>query len=90
VAFRQGSENAAVASENTTLMRQIPGAEFRVVTLDLPGHGLTGAVPSRDYSEDAMVLFVGEIADALGLKTFAIGGNSMGARIAAPLYGAAS
>src|SRR4029079_1290764 len=24
--------------------------QFRVVSLDLPGHGLTGAVPSHDYS----------------------------------------
>ena len=55
---------------------------FRVVTLDLPGHGLTGAVPGGDYSQEGMAKFVGEVADALGLQTFAIGGNSMGGRIA--------
>jgi pimeloyl-ACP methyl ester carboxylesterase len=56
---------------------------FRIITVDLPGHGLTGAVPSGEYSEEAMVTFVGEMVDALRLTTFAIGGNSMGGRIAA-------
>ena len=56
---------------------------FRIVTVDLPGHGLTGAVPSRDYSEDGMVTFVAAVAAALGLRSFSIGGNSMGGRIAA-------
>ncbi len=56
--------------------------EFRVVTLDLPAHGLTGAVPNGDYTQEGMAKFVGEVADALGLKKFAMGGNSMGGRIA--------
>ncbi|HEY2446284.1 MAG TPA: alpha/beta hydrolase [Rhizomicrobium sp.] len=56
---------------------------FRVVTIDLQGHGLTGAVPSRDYSERAMVRLVAEIAGRLGLTRFAIGGNSMGGAVAA-------
>jgi pimeloyl-ACP methyl ester carboxylesterase len=56
---------------------------FRVVTVDMPAHGLTGAVPNGDYSQEGMVKFVGEVAGALGLQKFAIGGNSMGGRIAA-------
>ncbi|HEY1960965.1 MAG TPA: alpha/beta hydrolase [Rhizomicrobium sp.] len=56
---------------------------YRVVTLDLPGHGLTGAVPNGDYSQEGMVAFIKEVADGLGLKQFAIGGNSMGGAIAA-------
>jgi pimeloyl-ACP methyl ester carboxylesterase len=56
---------------------------FRVVTLDMQGHGLTGAVPSRDYSEQAMVRTVAEVANRLGLARFAIGGNSMGGAVAA-------
>src|SRR5438093_535631 len=55
--------------------------QFRVVTVDLPGHGLTGAVPSRDYTQEGMVKFIDEIADILRLHRFAIGGNSMRARI---------
>ncbi|HET7333939.1 MAG TPA: alpha/beta hydrolase [Rhizomicrobium sp.] len=56
---------------------------FRVVTMDMPGHGLTGAVPSNDYSQEAMVEFVKHVTDKLGLPAFAIGGNSMGGGIAA-------
>jgi pimeloyl-ACP methyl ester carboxylesterase len=56
---------------------------FRVVTMDLPGHGLTGAVPSGDYSQKGMVQFVKGVADQLGLGRFAIGGHSMGGGIAA-------
>jgi pimeloyl-ACP methyl ester carboxylesterase len=56
---------------------------FRVVTLDIQGHGLTGAVPSRDYSEQAMVATVAEVTGRLGLTRFAIGGNSMGGAVAA-------
>lgn len=54
--------------------------QFRIVTIDLPGHGLTGAVPSRDYTQEAMVKFIDEVAHVLGLSKFAIGGNSMGGR----------
>ena len=57
--------------------------KFRIVTVDLPGHGLTGAVPSGDYSEAGMTVFVKRFADKLGLGRFAIGGNSMGGGIAA-------
>src|SRR5262249_11833249 len=54
--------------------------KFRVVTVDLPGHGLTGAVRDRDYTQEGMVKFINEVADVLGLHRFAIGGNSMGGR----------
>ncbi|HXL99867.1 MAG TPA: alpha/beta hydrolase [Rhizomicrobium sp.] len=56
---------------------------FRVVSIDLPGHGLTGAVPNQDYSQEGMVWFVKEVADKLGLQSFAIAGNSMGGGVAA-------
>jgi pimeloyl-ACP methyl ester carboxylesterase len=56
---------------------------FRVVSLDMPGHGLTGAVPNHDYSQEGMVKFTLEVADKLGLKKFAIAGNSMGGGVAA-------
>jgi pimeloyl-ACP methyl ester carboxylesterase len=57
--------------------------KFRVITLDLPGHGLTGAMPNVDYSERAMALFVKAFADKLGIERFAVGGNSMGGGVAA-------
>jgi pimeloyl-ACP methyl ester carboxylesterase len=57
--------------------------DLRVITVDLPGHGLTGAVPGDDYSQKGMAAFVLEFAAALELKSFAIGGNSMGGGVAA-------
>lgn len=56
---------------------------YRVVSVDLPGHGLTGAVPGDDYTQKGMAAFVLEFAAALELDRFAIGGNSMGGGVAA-------
>jgi pimeloyl-ACP methyl ester carboxylesterase len=57
------------------------GSKFRVVTLDLPGHGLTGTVPGDDYSLDGMVTFFDEFRKKLGLTRFALAGNSMGGTV---------
>lgn len=57
--------------------------DYRVVSVDLPAHGLTGAVPRGDYSQAAMASFVLEFAGAIGLDRFAIAGNSMGGGVAA-------
>lgn len=54
------------------------GADYRVVTLDLPGHGLTGATPDTDYSAEGMMAAVDVVAAKLGLDHFILGGNSMG------------
>lgn len=59
------------------------GDKYRIVTMDMPGHGLTGAVPSGDYSQQGMAEFVKAVSDRLGLGKFAIGGNSMGGGVAA-------
>ncbi len=59
------------------------GGKYRVVTMDMPGHGLTGAVPGDDYSRTAMVAFTHEVVGKLGLTHYAIGGNSMGGGVAA-------
>jgi pimeloyl-ACP methyl ester carboxylesterase len=56
---------------------------YHVVSIDLPGHGLTGAVPSKDYSQEGMVAFTQAVADKLGLARFALAGNSMGGGVAA-------
>ena len=61
----------------------ILGAKYRIVTMDMPGHGLTGAVPSEDYSRTGMVAFVHAVTQKLGLTRYAIGGNSMGGGVAA-------
>jgi pimeloyl-ACP methyl ester carboxylesterase len=57
--------------------------KFCVISVDLPGHGLTGAVANADYSEQGMTVFVKAFADKLGLGPFAIGGNSLGGGVAA-------
>ena len=51
--------------------------------MDMPGHGLTGAVPNDDYSRTGMVAFVHEVTQKLGLTRYALGGNSMGGGVAA-------
>ena len=58
------------------------GGTYRIVTLDLPGHGLTGATPDRDYSADGMMDAVDVVAAKLGLDHFILGGNSMGGWVA--------
>lgn len=51
---------------------------YRIVTLDLPAHGLTGATPDRDYSSQAQINTVHAIVSHLGIDAFVLGGNSMG------------
>ena len=58
----------------------------RVITMDLPGFGLTGpftgAYAERDYSGDAYARFVIDLLDALKLQRVVLGGNSLGGEIA--------
>ncbi len=49
-----------------------------IVTVDLPGHGLTGAVPDDDYTYDGMVKFLREFTQSIDVERFILGGNSMG------------
>jgi len=49
-----------------------------IVTVDLPGHGLTGAVPGDDYTYGGMVKFLKEFTESVALERFILGGNSMG------------
>jgi pimeloyl-ACP methyl ester carboxylesterase len=56
--------------------------EHRVVTLDLPGHGLTGPDPEARYSLPEMAELVDHFAAALKLEHFSLAGNSMGGGVA--------
>lgn len=56
--------------------------DYRIVTLDLPGHGLTGETPSGNYSADAMLEVIHRLTQQLNINHFVIGGNSMGGGIA--------
>ena len=57
--------------------------KYRIVTMDMPGHGLTGAVPGDDYSRSGMGAFTHDVLGKLGVSHYAIGGNSMGGGVAA-------
>ena len=54
------------------------GQSYRVVSLDLPGHGLTGETQAQDYSSQYYVDTVDALVKHLGIETFVLGGNSMG------------
>ena len=58
------------------------GARYQIISLDLPGHGLTGPDPSRDYHYTRFVEVVDQTMTKLGVERFAIAGNSMGGGVA--------
>ncbi|WP_262695449.1 alpha/beta fold hydrolase [Kordiimonas aquimaris] len=55
---------------------------FFIVTVDLPGHGLTGPIESEDYTYNSMILFIKEFMQSIEINKFSLGGNSMGGGIA--------
>ncbi|MCS7019826.1 MAG: alpha/beta hydrolase [Cytophagales bacterium] len=56
--------------------------ERRVVRLDLPAYGLTGASPTGNYSINAYVAFLNEFLNRLHIRRCVLGGNSLGGSIA--------
>ncbi len=54
----------------------------RLITVDLPGHGLTGAWPRDEYTVEAYTDFIEVLADVLNLDRFALVGHSMGGAVA--------
>lgn len=56
--------------------------DYRVVRMDLPAFGLTGAVPSGNYSVDRFLTQVDGLMDHLGIERFAIVGASYGGLVA--------
>lgn len=56
--------------------------DYRLISFDLPGHGLTGSVPGDDYSVSAMAHFVKEIHHLFKLNKVILVGNSMGGAVA--------
>ena len=56
--------------------------EHRVIRMDLPGFGLTGPFPDRDYSIGHYLVFVEHFLSAKGIKRCILGGNSLGGEIA--------
>jgi pimeloyl-ACP methyl ester carboxylesterase len=54
----------------------------RVIRLDMPGYGLTGAAPDHDYSVAREVRVASALLDQLGVARVDIAGNSFGGRVA--------
>jgi pimeloyl-ACP methyl ester carboxylesterase len=54
----------------------------RVISMDLPGFGLTGPAPDGDYSIEAYVRFIAALLDSLSVRTCVLAGNSLGGEIA--------
>ena len=54
----------------------------RLISVDLPGHGLTGAWPREEYTIEAYADFIEVLADTLNLDRFALVGHSMGGAVA--------
>lgn len=61
-------------------------SERRIITVDLPGFGLTGpyagAWEGRPYNAEADADFVLALLDELGVRRFSVGGNSLGGEVA--------
>ncbi|HVB49798.1 MAG TPA: alpha/beta fold hydrolase [Burkholderiales bacterium] len=54
----------------------------RVITMDIPGFGLTGPDPEADYRIRRYVRFITGLLDTLGVERCVLGGNSLGGEIA--------
>ncbi len=55
---------------------------YRLISIDLPGHGLTGRTATDDYSDAAAVAFVKAVTEKLELYRFTVVGNSWGGELA--------
>ena len=58
------------------------GDDWRVVSFDMPGHGLTGATSDGDYSIERAAELIDEVRAHLGIEAFHLAGNSRGGAIA--------
>ena len=55
---------------------------WRVISIDLPGAGLTGADPTGDYSDARSLQVLLALLDGLGVARASVVGHSMGGRLA--------
>jgi pimeloyl-ACP methyl ester carboxylesterase len=56
--------------------------QYQVISVDLPGFGLTGPNPRGSYSTFMYANFLDQLADSLQLKKFTLAGVGLGAQIA--------
>lgn len=79
IVFIHGS-SASLHTWEDLIANMSKGAEnrYRFISLDLPGHGLTGPHPKDDYSADGMMQGVDMLLDTLNIDSVSLVGNSMG------------
>jgi pimeloyl-ACP methyl ester carboxylesterase len=58
------------------------GDDYRIISYDQPGHGLTGPAPDDDYSAAGMARALDAVTEAAGIEHFFLAGNSMGGWVA--------
>lgn len=58
------------------------GTKYRIISLDQIGHGLTGPNPTGQYDGAAFVGTLDALLVKLGVRRFALAGNSMGGYVA--------
>ncbi|MEK6637190.1 MAG: alpha/beta hydrolase [Pseudomonadota bacterium] len=80
---RDGPALVLIHGSNSSLHTWVPwvkrlGGQYRIISLDLPGHGLTGRHPSGDYDYPIFVAVVDQVLVKLGISRAVIAGNSMG------------
>lgn len=56
--------------------------DFTTLSIDLPGHGLTGSNPQQKYDTDFNASLLWKLMQKLEYDTIAIAGNSMGGQVA--------
>lgn len=59
-------------------VQRLTARGYRMITMDLPAHGLSGETREGLYTNAAYVGVVERLVDRLGLQRFVLGGNSMG------------
>ncbi|MBL7844552.1 MAG: alpha/beta hydrolase [Cyclobacteriaceae bacterium] len=55
---------------------------YTTISMDLPGHGLTGPTKAEDYTTDYYAKLIFDLADEFKIDTFYVAGNSMGGNVA--------
>lgn len=65
----------------TRFIRHLPG-DYRVIALDLPGHGASSKRAEETYDVPYLVARLAAGFDAMGLERFHIAGNSLGGMVA--------
>lgn len=55
---------------------------FRIIRFDIPGFGLSGQIPSKNYTPEYSVELLNKAIEQMGIKKLSIAGNSLGGFIA--------